>query len=89
MNITKEELEQIRKWAYDDNCITISRKIDIVLARPNPLALLEKWVRYESEREFKNYNHSQVVIAVCGMIDLIYSNPEAVENRGKEEGWYS
>jgi hypothetical protein len=55
---------------------------------PDPLALLEAWVRYESERGFKNYNHSQVVIAVCGMIDSIKSNPEAVRERGLKDEWW-
>jgi len=37
--ISEEELNQIREWAYNDNCITVSRKIDEVLTHPLSEAL--------------------------------------------------
>jgi hypothetical protein len=73
--VTKEELEQIREFAYNDNCITISRMVDTVLARPDPLEVLRSWLRVHPEQ------------GITTLIRQLQDNPDAVIAKGKAEGW--
>ena len=57
--------------------------VDEVLARPDPLALLEAWITkelymYESLPKGRTIH----------MIQLLRTNPDAVRQQGIDEGWY-
>jgi hypothetical protein len=74
--VTKEELEQIR-FGCD-----ATKMMEEVLSRPDPLALLDKWlyVQYELSGEID-------IQKVRLFVKLLRTNPEAVREQGIKEGW--
>ena len=87
MIVTKEELEQIRELAYNDNCITIYRVIDQILSRPESLALLEAWFNERSVTYWKT-GKLQGYLEFAKMLKAIRTNPSAVREQGIRDGWW-
>jgi hypothetical protein len=75
--VTKEELEQIR-YGCD-----ATKMMEEVLARPDPLALLEAWRKKPLFILIaKRWDMEQ------GIIRKLRNNPSAVREQGIRDGWW-
>jgi hypothetical protein len=76
--VTKEELEQIR-FGCD-----ATKMMNEVLARPDPLTLLEAWRKWS----VSNVKLSEMWVEETLIINEIRNRPEAVREQGIKEGWW-
>lgn len=86
--VTREELEKLMSWSTNKSpqVCQYERRLEIlkrIEARPDPLELLEKWLRvqYELSGEID-------ISKVRVFVKRLRTNPEAVREQGIQEGWY-
>ena len=82
--VTREELDMIQ----NQNHYWKQRTIDTVLARPDPLEVLEKWAWFTKDNlDYGYYEDTVYISEMQKFIQEYRTNPDAVIARGKEEGW--
>jgi hypothetical protein len=60
--------------------------LEEVLARPDPLEVLEKWMNCK-DAIFTEDGTTMKVWQIIDLVKELRTNPDAVIARGKEEGW--
>jgi hypothetical protein len=99
--VTREELEQIRNDCIQvsgfscEECKHVGTDTrlftciddlwDEVLARPDPLEVLEKWREYRFG--LVPFDSPDMLISESEIISDLKTNPDAVIAKGKVEGW--
>jgi len=91
--VTEEELGIIMLYLEDETDDALRFQVfDIfkrIESRPDPLALLDKWISSMAiSLDYAYYDPTVYVSELQEIIKQLRENPEAVAEMGRKEGWY-